>query len=87
MVLKGYNDIATTDSWMIEFFLNKEDAYNYKSGSNKKIDMVCPRCGNIKKEFIYILKEQHGFSCPCCSDGISFPEKLLTNLWLCQWHT
>lgn len=80
IVLKGYNDIATTDNWMVKFFLNTEDAYKYKSGSNKKVDMVCSKCGNIKKEFIYVLKEQHGFSCPCCSDGISFPEKLLINL-------
>ena len=81
IVMKGYNDIATTDKWMLDFLLNKEDGYKYKSMSNKKVDMICPNCGNIKNEFIYVLKQNHRFSCPCCSDGISFPEKLLTNIF------
>lgn len=78
-VAKGINDIATTDPWMIPFFKNKEDAYNYISDSGKFIYMICPYCGEEKLYKINKLKRFHKLPCTC-SDNISFPEKFMINL-------
>ena len=74
-VLKGYNDISTTHPWMQKYFKNIEDAYNYTYSSNKKIEMICPNCKNIKIQTPAKLYRQ-GLGCEYCSDGISYPEKL-----------
>lgn len=77
--LKGYNDIATTHPEFIKYFVNVEDTYKYRAGSNKKVLMKCPDCGNEK--YMEVNKMvQYRFSCPACSDGISYPEKFITNV-------
>lgn len=52
---------------------------NEKSTSEKITTFICPNCGQEKdmkiSSFIY-----GGFSCPLCSDGISFGEKLISYL-------
>ena len=40
--------------------------------------MICPRCGYIKKEVLIANLTFHGFSCPKCGDGVSYPEKLMS---------
>lgn len=78
-VVKGINDIATTDPWMVKYFVNIEDAYMHTRTSSLKVLMKCPICGKIK-----MLEPSHlllqGFGCPRCSDGISYPEKMLTEI-------
>ena len=78
-VLKGFNDIATTAPWMVKLLKNKNDAFKYTRCSNKKIDWICS-CGNeiLNKtpDDIY----QHGLSCSNCSDKISYPERLISNI-------
>lgn len=75
-VVKGINDIATTTPWMIQYFVNIEDAYTHTYGSGDKVLMKCPNCNNEKINIISTLYYQ-GFSCPKCSDGISYPEKVM----------
>ena len=80
-VVKGINDIATTDPWMIEYLVNKEDAYKYTSGSRKRIDMKCPDCDNIRKNYVISkLREFHFLPCQC-SDGKSYAEKFVYNVF------
>ena len=79
VVVKGINDIATTDPWMVKYLVNKEDAYNYTSKSNKRIYVKCPICGNTKSSRLDNLYYK-GFSCSKCSDGISYPNKFMYNL-------
>lgn len=79
VTVKGINDIATTDPWMIEYLVNEEDAYKYTYGSNIKVPMKCLDCGNIKEIRPYELNK-HGFSCSKCGDGISYPEKFIFSL-------
>lgn len=78
-VSKGYNDIATTAPWMIEYLKNKEDAYKYTWGSHKKVITKCPVCGFEKETTIKNLYYQ-GFKCRKCDTGISFPNRVARSL-------
>lgn len=77
-VTVGVNDITTTDKWMIDYLSNKNDAYKYSKGSNKKISIKCPNCGTEK--VIVISAFNRNFSCSKCGDGISFGEKVFYNV-------
>ena len=50
IVVKGINDIATTNPELAKYFVNKEDTYKYNKSSNKKVLTKCPNCGYIKKK-------------------------------------
>lgn len=78
-VIVGINDIATTDSWMVKYFKNKEDSHTYTRTSNVKVDLICPYC---KKETKMLLSNlgRRGFVCQYCDDGISYPNKFIRNL-------
>ena len=71
--------IVDTAPWMIEYMCNKKDAKKYSKQSNQYIKAKCPNCGYIKDISISNLY-QYGFSCPNCSDGISYPNKFMFNL-------
>lgn len=68
-VLPGYNDIATTDAWMMKYLANKEDATKYKSTSSIIIETRCPFCGHIGKTSPYELKRKGHDSCKCSNKG------------------
>lgn len=75
----GFNDLATTHSWMKELLNDENDAYKYTANSNKATYFKCPIC----KELYYKIFNdvcKHGLSCKNCSDGISYPEKFMMNL-------
>lgn len=80
IVIRGVNDIATTDPWMVKYFVNPEDAYKYTSHSGKKVDMKCPDCGNVKKN--YLISNLNAYkTLPCnCSDTQTYPNKFMFNL-------
>lgn len=77
--VKGINDIATTNPELVKYFSNIEDAYKYTYSSGNKVLMKCPNC-NYEKEVSIDKLYNQGFSCPKCSDGISYPEKIMFNL-------
>lgn len=81
IIIKGINDIATTDPWIIEYLVNKEDAYKYGRGSHQKVKVKCPDCGRIKNKSMAInnLCKAQSISCSC-SDGISYPNKFMFNI-------
>ena len=77
MVISGYNDIPTTNPWMIPYFQGGiEEAKLYKSNSNTKIYFKCPHCGKVSKnkKSPNGLYHNKGLGCSC-SDGISYPNK------------
>ena len=76
---KKCNSIAITHPEYCIYLVNKEDAYKYSYGSNKKILMKCPNCGYEKKMNLNTLISKN-FGCIRCSDNISFPEKFMFNL-------
>jgi len=73
------NTIAITHPHLIEYLVNKEDAYKHSLGSSKSILMKCPICGHERKYLIPTLIK-NGFACQKCSDGISYPEKFMFNV-------
>ena len=75
ILLVGFNDIATTAPWMVEYLADKEDAHRYMRRSAKKIKFICPYCGteDVKKiQNVY----RSGYTCSVCSIGVSFPNRL-----------
>lgn len=78
-VVKGINDVATTNQELLKFFYNIEDAYTTTSGSRQIILFKCPYCG-YKKEYEMSQLKHYGFSCPNCSDKISYGEKFMSEL-------
>ncbi len=82
-VLVGYNDITITDEWMIKYFQGGVDeAKLYTRCSGKSIYPICPDCGEIRKKPISINNIYRTRSIGCkCSDGISFPEKFILELF------
>lgn len=79
IVIKGINDISTTNPKMVKYFKNIEDAYTHTYSSSKKVWCKCPSCG-FEKEMKINTLYRYGFSCPICSDGISYPEKVMLNM-------
>lgn len=82
VVVKGVNDIPTTNAWMIPYFQGgKEEAELYTFGSNAKLYFKCPSCKRIKKTStsIYALFNNRSIGCDC-SDNISYPEKFIRNI-------
>lgn len=75
-IVKGFNDVATVRPDLIKYFKNYEDIYKYGAGMTKKLTFICPDCGYEKELKIEVLARQ-GFSCPCCGDGISYPNKFV----------
>ena len=75
------NCFATHYPELIRYFKNKEEAYKYSCGSGKEVELVCPDCGAERKMKLCDLKKR-GFICQVCSDGISFPNKILRNFLL-----
>lgn len=75
-IVKGFNDISTLRPDLIKYLKNKEDAYKYGPGFTAILLMACPDCGYEKYMRIEVLARQ-GFACPCCGDGISYPNKFV----------
>lgn len=64
---------------LIQYLVNKDDAYKYSPQSNQEISTQCPICGFKKRHKVYNLY-RCGFGCPACSDGISYPNKFMFNV-------
>lgn len=79
-VLKGYNDMYTTNPKLFSILKNPNDGYIYTENSHKRVDFICPNCKTIiKNKDIHMIK-QRKLSCPKCSDGISYPNKIMFNI-------
>lgn len=78
-VVKGINDVATTHPDIAKLFENAEDAYTTSYSTAKKFKFKCPTCGHIKTDSTNHIN-YFGFSCPACSDGISYPNKFMAKL-------
>lgn len=78
-VVKGKTDLWTTSPQIAKLLLNHDDGYNLSLDSHKKADFACPYCNTVINRIVRSIY-RYGFSCPCCSDGISYPEKFISNL-------
>ena len=78
---QGINDLVTTHPEVAQYLLNKEDGYNYSYGTRYELDFKCPICGKIIHKRPNAIMSTNGFiKCNCCSDGISYPEKFMSNI-------
>lgn len=77
-VVRGINDIATTDPYLVKYFVNVEDAYTHTRGSSDKVQLKCPYCNTVKQKKVIVdnLVKQ-GFSCDACGDGIPSGERFM----------
>lgn len=74
-----HKKIIDTNPEMVKYSVDKDDALRYSCQSNIRTNVHCPFCGYVKDQIIANLY-QYGFSCPQCSDGISYPNKLMFNI-------
>lgn len=68
-----------THPYLVKLLVNMDDGFKYSAGSKKKIFIRCYNCDYEKEIEIQSLTNR-GFSCPRCSDGISYPEKFMFNV-------
>ena len=80
-IVKGINDIGTTDPELVPLFVNKDDAYCYSRSSDYKVEVMCPYCGAKKMMRIAELTKYGYVTCEKCSDGISYPNKFAHELF------
>lgn len=76
----GKTDLWTTSPDVASMLLDKDIGYQVTSGSHKKADFICPNCGTIVHDKIIRKACTDGLRCPVCTDGISYPEKLMSCL-------
>lgn len=73
------NKFSNKAPHLIKYFYNKNDAELYCATSHKKVKMICPDC-ECPKDMMISNLYRRGFSCNRCGDGISTPEKFMTNV-------
>lgn len=76
LVVKGMNNLWTVRPDIAKLLQNKDDGYVNGIGSHKKTAFICPECHQISNKIISKVASR-GFNCDWCSDGISFPNKML----------
>lgn len=76
-ILKGFNDMWTTNPELAKMLVNPEDGYKYTQNSNEKTDWKCLNCNNILKSKNINNVKRVGLYCPRCSDKMKFPEKIM----------
>lgn len=75
----GRNTIWDKARWMCDLGVSEKDAKTYAPQSNKRIEVVCPHCGNIKMCNIADIYNNHSIGC-VCSDKVSSGEKIVYSI-------
>lgn len=79
-VVKGINDISTTRPDLMKYFKNKNDAYTHSHGSECKVSVICPTCGNedvVKINNISCF----GYCCKYCWENTHKKHKAFRGQW------
>lgn len=79
-VMRGVNDMWTTNPHIAKLLLNPKDGYTHSRYSSAYLYWKCPSCGNpvYHKSVSNVFK--HGLVCKLCSDHISYPNKFISSL-------
>lgn len=76
----GVNDLWTVRPDIASLLYNHDDGFIYGQFSNKQVEFKCNVCGkSVGKKYISFVSK-YGVSCPYCGRGISYPNKLMSNL-------
>lgn len=81
IIVKGVNDIGTTDPELTKLFVDENDAYCHSRGSDARVEVICPYCGTKKIMRIAELSKYGYVTCERCSDGVSYPNKFAHELF------
>lgn len=81
IIVKGINDIGTTDPNLTLLFVDENDAYCHSRSSDDRVEVKCPYCGTIKTMRIAELSKYGYVTCEKCSDGVSYPNKFAHELF------
>lgn len=80
-VMIGVNDMWTTVPELAQCLKNPDDGFKYTKSSKERVDFICPDCGAIlKSRVINHTYYNGGLKCPYCSDGLSMPNKFMSNI-------
>lgn len=79
-VLKGFNDLWTTHPEIAVHLEDKNIGYEMSYSSHHRPNFICPHCGSLIQNVRAFDVIRYGFVCPCCSDGVSYPERFVSNM-------
>ena len=74
-IIKGINSFGDYYPDLVKYFVDKNQAYQYSSGSSQLAILQCPICLQVKKIPFSQLK-RFGFNCSFCNT-MSYPNKFL----------
>lgn len=78
-VVPNVNNVGFTNKELSKYIKNEEDKLRFTASAKRKIEFICPTCGLSFKSILCNVNSQ-GFSCPFCSDNMSFGEKIVYSL-------
>lgn len=78
VVIKGVTDLWTTRPDVAELLADKEIGHLYRENSDYETEFICPHCHLSSNKNIKNVTSG-GFSCPFCSDNISYPNKFMAH--------
>ena len=81
VIIKGINDIGTTNPELVPLFVDENDAYCHSKSSDSRVKVKCPYCGALKIMRIAELTKYGYVTCEKCSDGVSYPNKFAHELF------
>lgn len=76
-----FHRIALLKPYLIDYVEDRKLFFSLSSASKKKIWFKCPYCGYREYISARTLFKRVNI-CPICSDGISYPEKFISNMLL-----
>lgn len=79
-LIVGENDVKTSNPQLANLFYLEEDKCKYTEFSSKKVEFKCDRCdSNVGLKRISDVNT-YGLSCKYCKDGMSYPERFMTEI-------
>lgn len=77
----GESDLYTVHPEIAQLLLDPEEGRRISKCSGVKAKFKCPICGAISEHIVSNVVKR-GFSCPVCSDGISYPNKFIASMMM-----
>lgn len=79
-VLKGFNDLWTTHPEIANCLVDKNVGYQTSYSGHTRQNFICPKCGCLIENIRVRDAVRYNITCPCCSDGVSYPERFVSNM-------
>ena len=79
--ITGESDLYTIYPEIAKLLLNPEEGRMMSKCCDKKAKFKCPYCGTVSEHMVSNVVRR-GFSCPTCSDGVSYPNKFAASMFM-----